>query len=423
MTTDLSPETEDQLTDREERIVQIALAKIRPAADNIRRKISTNDGLKESIAAIGIQVPLVVVPVYDPGAEVPLPDQYELVAGHRRYATAAELEHETVPCVVREYTDEERLVLMLVENLQRADIDPVEEASGYFRLVECGMNQAEMAEKVGRSKKHVSQRLQLLNAPPKVLALVKKGEFPIEDALEYAKVEDPEIIEAALAIGIRDPEWSLRRAQDQVLNDRKVAEIEAKLEADKFRIAKTETYSSDPFLKEAGLTPLSDLGMKNSPKGVEGKDWLVAVLNTRTQQVTWCTDDKRAARQYAPKTAEPESEKAAKEKERAKRRAEAERQAEDDARLVLAAKGKVTLNELVVEAGELLVRTCHSETCKKVCKLLDLPVEKVNGFYDWKAAVREHVSAKLFIHLVHGIDLQRSIDKAAYAEFLKRGDG
>ena len=419
MTTDVSPETTDQWTDRAAAVVHIPLEHIHPNPKNPRRAFRTSgpdwDLFVSSIKEVGIQQPILVRPNED---------GYEIVAGHRRYAGSQAAEKATIPAIVRDLTDEQALVIMLVENLQRVDLDPIEEATGFFRLVECGMTQAEMAEKVGRSPKHVSERLQLLKAPAKVLAGLKKGVFTIEDALEYAKEEDKEILDEALR-RIADGQWperALSGARWEIKDRRETEKITAKLEADGFRFVVVPQFAGDA-MKDAGLTALSDLGMKNSPNPHQDKDWLVAVVKRGVNTVTWATDDKRAARQYAPKTAEPESVKAEKEKERAANREERERQAVEDAQLARAVNAKVTATDLVAEAADLLLHSLHTETLKRICKLLGIEAVKVQGFYDWKGAVREQCSSKQLIHAAHAIDLQRSktTHKEEFEAFMARG--
>jgi ParB family transcriptional regulator, chromosome partitioning protein len=416
VTTDVSPETSDPLTDRDAVIHQIPLEHIHPNPNNPRRTFRTSgpdwDLFVSSIKEIGVQQPILVRNTPD--------GEYEIVAGHRRYAGLQAAQRSTAPAIVRDLTDEQALVIMLVENLQRVDLDPVEEATGFFRLVECGMTQAEMAEKVGRSVKHVSERLQLLKAPAKVLAGLKKGVFTIEDALEYAKTDDKEIVDRALALVAEGqwPERALGSARHHVEEERLTKVMTEDLEAKGFRFVTFGRYGvNGTELKDAGLTPLSDLGMKNSPKGHEDKPWLVAILRTGHKEVTWATDDKRAARQYAPKEAAPESEKAKTEAKRAKAREDREAQAAEDARLAVAVQRKVSMTELVSEAGDIIVDLAYTDLMKKVCKLLDLEVAKVNGFYDWKQAVREQVSAKLLIHAIHGLEMQRAYSKEGVAAF------
>src|SRR4051812_28031558 len=123
------------------------------AADNLRRNVGNVTELAASIRSIGVLEPLLVTPAVD---------GFAVVAGHRRLAAARKAGLEVVPCVVREMSEVERVIAMVVENEQRSDLSPIESAEGYFRLIDMGITQKELAKKVGRSAKHVASRLALL---------------------------------------------------------------------------------------------------------------------------------------------------------------------------------------------------------------------------------------------------------------------
>lgn len=111
------------------------------AADNLRRNVNVTE-LAASIRSIGVLEPLLVTPAVD---------GFAVVAGHRRLAAARKAGLEVVPCVVREMSEVERVIAMVVENEQRSDLSPIESAEGYFRLIDMGITQKELAKKVGRS--------------------------------------------------------------------------------------------------------------------------------------------------------------------------------------------------------------------------------------------------------------------------------
>ena len=123
--------------------------------------------LAASIRNQGIVQPLVVRP---------RSDQFELIAGERRWRAAMRAGLKQVPIVVREASDHEALQLALVENLQREDLNPIEEAGGYRRLQEeFHWSQEEMAEKIGRSRPAIANALRLLSLPPEVQQEVAAG--------------------------------------------------------------------------------------------------------------------------------------------------------------------------------------------------------------------------------------------------------
>jgi ParB family transcriptional regulator, chromosome partitioning protein len=127
-------------------------------------------GLAESIRSQGLIQPVIVRPRLDGG--------YELIAGERRWRAAREAGLETVPAVVREADDRDTLLIGLVENVAREDLSPVEEARAYALLLdEFGLGLPDIADRVGKSKPTVSNRLRLLELPDDLLAMVDRGEL------------------------------------------------------------------------------------------------------------------------------------------------------------------------------------------------------------------------------------------------------
>lgn len=124
--------------------------------------------LAASIAQMGVLQPLLVTPLED--------GHYMLVSGERRLRAARRAGLPTVPVVVRDVDDRELLELALVENLQREDLDPIEEATGYRELVEAfELTQGEVAERIGRSRPAVANAIRLLELPDEVQGLIRGG--------------------------------------------------------------------------------------------------------------------------------------------------------------------------------------------------------------------------------------------------------
>jgi ParB family transcriptional regulator, chromosome partitioning protein len=156
----------------EPELAQLAVADIHPNAKQPRRQFDdeTVSGLADSIKAQGLIQPVVVRPRLAGG--------YELIAGERRWRAAREAGLATVPAVVREADDRDSLLLGLVENVAREDLSPVEEARAYALLLdEFGLSLGDVAERVGKSKPAVSNRVRLLELPEDLLALVGRGEL------------------------------------------------------------------------------------------------------------------------------------------------------------------------------------------------------------------------------------------------------
>lgn len=141
----------------------LPLARIQPNHEQPRSNVGDLSGLKESIREKGILEPLVVRREGD---------RYLIISGERRYRASVELELEKVPCVVRESDDQDTLEVALIENMQRKDLTPFEEADGLRQLVDkFQMNHDEVAKKIGKSRTSVSESLSLSHIPKDIRAL------------------------------------------------------------------------------------------------------------------------------------------------------------------------------------------------------------------------------------------------------------
>jgi ParB family chromosome partitioning protein len=149
--------------------------------------------LIESVRARGILQPLLVRP--DPDA----PGRYQIIAGERRWRAAQAAGLHEVPALVRDLSNAEAMAAALVENLQRQDLNAIEEAEGYRRLLnEFGMSQEQLGEAVGKSRSHVANTLRLLNLPPTVQMEVRKGALTAGHA--RALLAHPDPMTAALSV-------------------------------------------------------------------------------------------------------------------------------------------------------------------------------------------------------------------------------
>lgn len=178
------------------------------ASDNLRRSVGNVTELAASIRSIGVLEPLLVTPAAD---------GFAVVAGHRRLAAARKAGLEVVPCVVREMSDVERVIAMVVENEQRSDLSPIESAEGYFRLIDMGVTQKELAKKVGRSAKHVASRLALLELPRTVRGQVHAGRLSLGSAAALLElVDEPQVIEEIAAGDPAEVERAVLRHQARI---------------------------------------------------------------------------------------------------------------------------------------------------------------------------------------------------------------
>jgi ParB family transcriptional regulator, chromosome partitioning protein len=153
---------------------RVATTSLRPNARNPRRNFSEDelDELTASLRERGMIQPIVARPVR--GA----PDAFEIIAGERRWRAAQRAGLHEVPVVILEATDEESLQLAIIENVQRSDLNPLEEAEGYRALMEdYSHTQDDIAKMVGKSRSHVANTLRLLKLPPSIRAYIFKGKL------------------------------------------------------------------------------------------------------------------------------------------------------------------------------------------------------------------------------------------------------
>lgn len=187
----------------------LPVSQINPHPDQPRRRFdeAALEELAASIAQRGVIQPVVVRR---------LPDgSYQLVAGERRWRAAQKAQLHEIPALVRELSDRDVMALALIENLQREDLNPIEEARAYQRLAESeSLTQAEIARMVDKSRSHVANLQRLLVLPEPVIDLVERGELSMGHARALIGVEDAETIaEAAVSaqMSVREVEKLVRR--------------------------------------------------------------------------------------------------------------------------------------------------------------------------------------------------------------------
>jgi ParB family chromosome partitioning protein len=214
-----------------ERVAWLALDDVAPSPENPRTRFDA-EGLAElaaSIRAHGVLEPVLVRPlpppvVPDPAAETTpgafvnasQGPRYVLVAGERRWRAArlAGLTH--VPALVRDgLSDEDAVRLALVENLQRRDLDPLEEAAGYRRLQELGLKQAQVAAAVHRSQPAVANALRLLDLPEAVREAIRAGRLSPAHGRALAGYKAFPALQRALAATAEEEQWPSKRLEDK----------------------------------------------------------------------------------------------------------------------------------------------------------------------------------------------------------------
>ena len=169
--------------------------------------------LAESIKAQGVVQPIVVRPLPAAnGGET----EYEIVAGERRWRAAQMAGLATIPAVVRDIPDESAVAVALIENIQRENLNPLEEARSLHRLIEeFGLTHADAADAVGRSRATVTNLLRLLELPRPVREMVERRELDMGHARALLGLESPELT-VQIAEQARKQQWSVRATEDAV---------------------------------------------------------------------------------------------------------------------------------------------------------------------------------------------------------------
>ena len=191
----------------------LPMTSLRPNPFQPRTRIGEAEltDLVNSMEASGLLQPIVVRP-RDGG--------YELIAGERRWRAAERLGWQKIPAVVKEVDDRTLLTLALIENLQRDDLSPIDEAAGYRRLAEeFKLGQAEIGRVVGRDRSTVANLLRLLQLPADVQAMVHEKRLSAGHARALLGLSDTER-QSALALEAIEQEWSVREMEAAVAGKR-----------------------------------------------------------------------------------------------------------------------------------------------------------------------------------------------------------
>jgi ParB family transcriptional regulator, chromosome partitioning protein len=187
----LGDAVEDAPTERPRGQRKVPIEFLKPNPRNPRSQFREEDlaDLAHSIREKGIIQPIVV------RAIAGVADAYEIIAGERRWRAAQIVALAEVPVVIHEADDREALEIAIIENVQRADLNAIEEAKGYERLAaEFGYSQSDISRIIGKSRSHVANTLRLLNLPESVRALVRDGLISAGHARALLAVENPEAV-------------------------------------------------------------------------------------------------------------------------------------------------------------------------------------------------------------------------------------
>ena len=189
----------------------IPIEQIRPNPDQPRKQFDQGqlDDLVASIKEKGVLQPLIVRRV---------DGVYEIVAGERRWRAAQAAQLHELPVLVRDFSDEEVLEVAIIENIQRADLNAIEEAAGYRQLMDrFGHTQEKMADALGKSRSHIANLLRLLQLPAGVQAYVVDGRLSAGHARALITADDPEALAkqvVAKGLSVRATEALVKKSAD-----------------------------------------------------------------------------------------------------------------------------------------------------------------------------------------------------------------
>lgn len=168
-----------------QKIWQIPISEIVPNSEQPRQHFDHSDleDLIRSIKTYGILQPITVTEKDDGG--------YELIAGERRFRSSQMAGLATIPAIVRSATQQEKLELALIENIQRQDLNPIEEGFAFARLIEeFGLTQQDLADRVGKSRPHVANTIRLLDLPEKIQKALVDGQLSAGKARALLSLKD-----------------------------------------------------------------------------------------------------------------------------------------------------------------------------------------------------------------------------------------
>lgn len=209
--------------------------------------------LADSIAQHGVLQPLLVRPIIGGG--------YQLIAGERRWRASRIAGLTQVPVIIKELTDDEAAVISLIENLQREDLNPIEEAYGFASLIkDFDLTQEEAAQRVGKSRPAVANALRLLRLPQEVIDAVREGKLSAGHARALAAIDDEKT-----AI------FAAKTVMEKGLSVRETEKLVKALTAEK-KEKKKKTAARNSFFDEVELSLNNSLGRKAKVVTKSGKE-------------------------------------------------------------------------------------------------------------------------------------------------------
>jgi ParB/RepB/Spo0J family partition protein len=262
------------------RIVQIDHIEPNPEQPRLVFEPEALNELASSIREHGVLQPILVRPLG--------PNTYQIVAGERRWRASRLAGLETIPALIEEIDDDTALEIAIIENLQREDLTPLDEAAMYDRMVhEHGYSIRKLADKLGKDKGYLENRLRLADAPPEIRELVSLRKDSLSHAYELMKVEDPKK-RRRLAEQVARGELTLIKLRDKIEGRKsRPGAADDDLPTEDVAVAqveRTEEDERDELWASADLPPaveVSDDSLVNAKQSLaDAVDGLVGVLSS-----------------------------------------------------------------------------------------------------------------------------------------------
>ncbi|MDD7428544.1 MAG: ParB/RepB/Spo0J family partition protein [Oscillospiraceae bacterium] len=248
---------DDNTLDDKESIRHVRLTDIEPNKNQPRKNFDEAEiqKLAESISEHGLIQPIIVRPIAD--------ERYQIVAGERRWRACKVAGISEIPIIVRELTDEDTAKIALIENIQRADLNPIEEAAAYKQLIDnYGITQEALAKMVGKSRSVIANSVRLLNLPERVQDMLKNDEITVGHAKALAGIDDEgfmiEVAERAAngLLTVRNIERIA--AEYQTKNDEDVSDIDELDKKVRNYYTEVELSLTDRLGRKVKITPGRD---------------------------------------------------------------------------------------------------------------------------------------------------------------------
>ncbi len=260
------------------RIVQVDRIEPNPEQPRLVFEQDALDELAASIREHGVLQPILVRPLG--------PNTYQIVAGERRWRASRQAGLDTIPALIEEIDDDTALEISIIENLQREDLSPLDEAAMFDRMVhEHGYSIRKLADKLGKDKGYLENRLRLADAPPEIRELVSLRKDSLSHAYELLKIEDPKK-RRRLAAQVARGELTLLKLRDKIEGRRARADAPTEVQPGvepgiASEDAPPSTVRAEAWAAARPSVPITDDSLMDAKQGLaDAVEALVALLRS-----------------------------------------------------------------------------------------------------------------------------------------------